>query len=96
MLDICRGSRPHLPDLDTIDTQGENALNRLSLAVNEPTSAHPTSENGSGHGYTDFTPGSIMDGSDVLKNLEYTPYPSSTMLPLSGVSRGGHPAPTRS
>ena len=74
-------------------------LNRLSLAVNEPTSAHPTaSENGSGDGYTDFTPVTIVHGTDALKNLHYTPYPSSTMLPsfTPGVPRGGHPPSTGS
>ena len=98
-LDISRSPRSHHQDLDTIDTQGDNMLNRLSLAVNEPTSAHPTaSENGSGDGYTDFTPVTIVHGSDSLKNLHYTPYPSSTMLPSStpGLSRGGHPPSTRS
>jgi hypothetical protein len=69
------------------------------MAVNEPTSAvAAASENGSGDGYMDFTPISIVHESDVLKNPEYTPYPSSAMLPLSatGASRGGHPPPDRS
>jgi len=99
VLNISRSPRSYHQDLETIDTQGENMLNRLSLAVNEPTSAHPTtSENGSGDGYTDFTPVTIVHGSDALKNLQYTPYPSSTMLPSSspGVLRGGHPPSTRS
>jgi len=102
-LDISRSPRPHLQDLDTINTQCDNMLNRLSLAVNEPTSAQPTaSENGSGDGsgdeFTDFTPVTIVHGSDALKNLQYTPYPSSTMLPPSvpGVSRGGNPPSTGS
>jgi len=57
-LDISRSPRLH---------QNETALNRLSIAVNEPTSA-PPSENGSGDGYTDFTPVSVVHGSDGLKH----------------------------
>ena len=94
---VSRSARPRLQDLDTINTQ--NTLNRLSLAVNEPTSALPTlSDNGSGDGNLGFTPTSIVQGSDVSKNLEYTPYPSSAVLPLPdvGVSRGGYPPYSRS
>lgn len=82
VLDISRSPRRHLQDLDTIDTQSETVLRRLSLAVNEPTSAAPTSENGSTDGGTDFVPGSIVHGSES-KDLDYTPYPSSAILPLS-------------
>jgi len=93
VLDISRIPRPRLQDLDSIDTQNESVLNRLSLAVNEPTSALASSENGSGDGYTDFTPISIVHGSDALKDLGYTPYPSSTMLPspAPGMSQNGQP-----
>lgn len=88
---VSRSPRPHLQNIDT----QEAALNRLSMAVNGPTSPLPTSGNESGDGYTDFTPVSIVDGTDALKNLEYTPYPSSTMLPSSttGASRGDRPRP---
>lgn len=86
VMDVSRSPRPRLQD---IDTQKEIALDRLSLAVNGPTSPQPTSENGSGDGDTDFTPISIVHGSDASKNPNYTPYPSSAILPLSttGASR---------
>jgi hypothetical protein len=74
-------------------------LDRLSLAVNEPTSAVAApSETGSGDGFTDFTPVSMVHGSDALKNLDYTPYPSSALLPLSstGVPQSSRPPPDRS
>ena len=83
--DDSRAPRRHPQDLDVIDTQSETGLSRLSLAVNEPTSA-PTSENGSADGGTDFTPVSIVHGTESLKQLEYTPYPSSTLLPLSATA----------
>lgn len=98
-LDISRSPRPHLQDIDTVNIQNEHALNRLSLTVNEPTSPPPaTSEDGSGDGYTGFTPLSGVPGSDALKSLEYTPYPSSAMLPssTSGASQGSHPPPAGS
>jgi hypothetical protein len=81
--DDSRSPRRHLRDLETIDTRSDTALNRLSLAVNEPTSPLPTSENGSEEGLADFTPLSSAHGVDSLKSMEYTPYPSSTLLPLS-------------
>lgn len=95
VLDDSRSPRRRLQELDGLDTQSETALNRLSLAVNEPTSALPTSENGSGDGDTDFTPVSIVYGSESLKNLQYTPYPSSALLPLSstGTPQGDRPPP---
>jgi hypothetical protein len=74
-------------------------LDRLSLAVNEPTSAVAApSETGSGDGFTDFTPVSMVHGSDALKNLDYTPYPSSALLPLSstGAPQSSRPPPDRS
>lgn len=83
VLEDSRAPRRRPQDLDVIDTQSETALSRLSLAVNEPTSPLPTSENGSADRDTDFTPVSIVHGSESLKNLEYTPYPSSALLPLS-------------
>ena len=96
VLDISRNPHPHLQGLNTTNARNENALNRLSLAVNEPTSATP-SENGSGDGDMDFTPISVVPGSE-LKNLEYTPYPSSALLPLpaTGTPRSGHPRSPRS
>jgi len=89
VLDISQSPRPHP------NTPNEIALNRLSLAVNGPTPPLPTSDSGSGSGdgHTNFTPVSIVHGPDVQKNLEYTPYPSSMMLPLAatGTSRSNHP-----
>ena len=98
VLDISRS--PHLNSQD-INTRNETVLNRLSLAVNRSTSVHPTptaSENGSVDGYTDLTPISIVHEPDTLKNMNYTPYPSSTMLPSSatGTRWGGHPPSARS
>lgn len=95
VLDDSRAPRRRPQELDVIDTRSETALSRLSLAVNEPTSALPTNEGGSADGDTDFTPISIVHGSESLKNLEYTPYPSSAMLPLSatGTPRVDRPPP---
>lgn len=86
--DISQSPRPHP------NTPNQTALNRLSLAVNGPTSPLlNATENGSGDGSTEFTSISIVHGSDALKNLEYTPYPSSAMLPSSAAdtSRSNHP-----
>lgn len=94
-LDDLRAPRRRPQDLDVIDTRSESGLSRLSLAVNEPTSALPTSENGSVDGDTDFTPVSIVHGSGSLKHLEYTPYPSSTLLPLSAISKVDRPPPSK-
>lgn len=94
-----RSPRRNLQDLDTIDTQSETLLSRLSLAVNEPTSAPATSENGSVGADTDLFPASIIHESGPSKGLEYTPYPSSALLPLSATSStsgpGQPPTPKR-
>jgi hypothetical protein len=86
-----RSPHRHPHDLDTTDTHDGTVWSRLSLAVNESTSA-PPSEDGSVDGDTDFTPISNVHGSDSLKNLEYTPYPSSALLPISaaGTPRVDH------
>jgi hypothetical protein len=96
LLDDSRAPHRRPQDLNAIDTQSETGLSRLSLAVNEPTSA-PTSENGSADGDTDFTPVSIVHGSESLKNLEYTPYPSSALLPLytAGLPQADRPPPSK-